>query len=329
MISGDFVFIYPWVLWFLLLIPFLGLWFLLQQRQYWRDTLSFSQVSVLRYLRHAKHPILFQRFLPLCLLLALGVCIVGLAQPALKTKVATQNSYLVLALDISISMEATDLSPNRLEAAKTTAIDFVKSLPKGTQLGLEFFAGNTYLVSPPIEDHQLIIEYLKSLKQEDLRPGTAIGDALITAIDSLQRTILPQQPSPEDSKPARTPHGSIILLTDGESNLGISPLIATQEAQKQRISVYTIGMGEETGAYVRGGIFTHLDESTLQAIARQTGGSYYRARSLKDFQEIYTQIAQKTLSYKEKTVSLMPWCLGLALVLILLAFLWSTHFRRF
>lgn len=336
-LKGEFTFLYPWVLGFLILVPGLVIWFLVQQRRYWRDALSFSQVSLVRNLRHLKHQALHQRVLPLFLVTALMAGIVGMAHPTLVTRVATQNSYLMLVLDISISMEANDLSPNRLDAAKKAAIEFARELPDGVMLGLTFFAGNTYLVSPPTDDHKLIAAYLNSLTKEDLRPGTAVGDALLLAMDSLGMAIrnnlaLPgnrqNNGSGKKTGTQKSP-GTIILLTDGESNLGVSPYMAVEEAIKQGVTVFTVGVGEETGAYVRGGIFTHLDESTLMTIAQQTGGTYYRARSFGDFRDIYTKISRKTLVYEEKQVSLMPWFLGATLVLVLGGFAWSVHRRRF
>ncbi len=319
----------PWWLLGLGLIPVLAIWFLWQQRQYWHDAFAFSQLAVLKQIRQSKHLLLNQRILPLCLLLALLFSTIGLAQPYWKSRFATQNSILMLALDISISMEATDLAPNRLEAAKTAAIQFTDDLPSHILIGLSFFAGNNYLVSQPIENHQLIIEYLKSLKKEDLRPGTAIGDALLTALDSIQGALNQHAPLHQDQIKSSQHEGSIILLTDGENNLGISPLLAVEQALKQHVTIYTVGMGDESGAYVRDGIFTHLDEPMLQNIAQQTGGEYFRARSFKDFQEIYRKIGQKALSYEEKKLSLMPLCFGISTFFLLCAFFWLTRYRRF
>lgn len=328
--EGNFLFLHPWRLILLLLMPVFGLWFLFRQRHYWRDAFAFSQLAVLKQVRTIKHPLLMQRILPITLLLALCCNIIGFAEPVWRTRVATHDTFLMLVLDISISMEATDLSPNRLEAAKSAALDFVRSLPDEVTLGLEFFAGNTYLVSPPVKDHQLILEYLNSLKMEDLRPGTAIGDAMLAAIESLRLAQNQKlQMTPDKKQTARQPQGAIILLTDGESNLGIAPNVAVEEALKQKVTVSTIGIGDEGGTYVRDGIFTHLDEVTLQTIAEQTGGDYHRARSVKDFKDIYRKIARKTLHYEEKDLSLMPWCLVFSGILVLGGLAWLTVYRRF
>ncbi len=328
MALGEFDILYPPVLLLLIVIPLLTVFFLLKQRQYWQDAFAFSQIAVLQRIKQEPNIVWHQRVVPAILLLSLTFGIIGLSSPELVRRVATKNSFLMLVMDISISMEATDLSPNRLHAAKTAAIDFVKDLPDGVQIGLAFFAGNTYLVSPPTEDHRLLVSYLKSLEMEDLRPGTAIGDAMLMAIQSLENRISQTKEEPVGTREMSQPLGSIILLTDGESNLGISPIVATEEAVNKQIKVFPIGIGEETGAYVRGGIFTHLDETSLMTIAQQTGGQYYRARALKDFKDIYGKIGQKTLHIEEKRIPLMPVFLGLSMLCVLSAFVWGIHHRR-
>ncbi len=329
-LKGDFGFQYPWALLALILIPAFIIWMLFSQRQYWRDAFTFSKVSLLNHLKHNRHPILNQRILPICLIAALLFGIIGLAQPLWKTKVMVQNTYLMLVLDISISMEATDLSPNRLTAAKQAAIEFTRDLPDGVKTGLAFFAGNTWLVSPPTTDHKQIIDYLDSLQMEDLRPGTAIGDALMTADDSLQTTIQHEAAiRPKKSHKTQPPQSYMILMTDGESNLGIPPQVALETIAKHHVTVFTVGMGQGSGAYVRGGIFTQLDEPTLQSIATQTGGEYYRAQSFGDFKDIYRKIGRKTLSFEEKTINLTPWCLALAMLLTIAALTWTITHRRF
>lgn len=328
--KGTFAFQYPWVLLALVLIPALLLWLLVQQRRYWQDAFYFSQLSVLKQLRQQPHMVWHQRIVPGLLLLALATGILGLAYPVWKTQVVTQNNYLMLVLDISISMEATDISPNRLEAAKRAALRFVQDLPDEVKVGLAFFAGNNYLVSPPVEDHALVSAYLNSLEMKDLRQGTAIGDAMLMAIDSLHTAVHPPaQAGKAKPMPVNTPEGTIILLTDGENNLGISPIAAVEEAVKRDIKVFTIGMGEETGAYVRGGVFTHLDEPMLQTIAQRTGGQYYRVRAFRDFRDVYQKIGQKSLGFVEKKISLVPAFLGLTVLLVLGAFADGVHFRRF
>lgn len=324
--KGAFGFLQPTWLLLLLLIPLAVLWIFWEQRRYWRDAFAFSQVSLLQKLNRVRHPLLRQRVLPLLLVLLLAVSIVGLAQPVLRTKVASENSYLMLVLDISISMEATDIAPNRLEAAKTAATEFIRELPDNIKAGLTFFSGNTYLLSPPVADHQVLIRYLDSLKKEDLRPGTAIGDAMLTGIESLQ-TAVSQAESPTKKAP---PVGTaLILITDGESNLGISPVYAVEEALRQRVRVFTVGMGEESGAYVRDDIFTHLDEPMLRNIAQQTGGEYFRARSFQDFRRIYDRISEKALGLEEKRISLMPVCLALAALFSIGGLVWVVRSRQF
>lgn len=328
-----FSFQWPWALLLLLVVPLLAVWFLITQRSYWRDAFAFSQLQILESLSDKRKQVWSQRIVPGLLLFSLSLLIAGLAQPVWKTRVATQNTYLMLVLDISISMEATDLRPNRLEAAKRAAIEFTQELPGTVQLGLVYFAGNSYLLAPPSQNHRQVLEHLKALQLQDLRQGTAIGEAILSALDGLSIITQQKMPGTADAPGSgvgtKQPQGSIILLTDGENNLGIAPQIALGEATQRRVTISTVGIGESTGAFVRGGIFTRLDEPLLQEIAAQTGGQYYRARSFKDFKKIYRDIAQKTLGLEEKTISLMPVCIGLAMLALLGTFVAGVRLRRF
>ncbi len=328
----TFWFEWPWMLLLLLAVPGLAWWFLTRQRQFWQDAFAFSQVSALSALQGNPKHVWLQRIIPLCLLAAVTTGIIGLAQPTWRTKVITHNSYLMLVMDISLSMEATDFKPNRLEVAKKAAIAFVEDLPREVKIGLELFAGNTYLVTPPVNDHHLVSAYLKSLTLQDLRQGTAIGDAIITATDAMtaasQGATPPTNSRPSEVQPGQ-PQGSLILITDGESNLGMSPAIAVQHAIENRLRIFSIGIGEETGAYIKDSIFTRLDETTLQSLAQQTGGTYFRASKLEDFQQIYERISQKTLGLEDKDVNLTVWCLMLTLVFVGGAFWAGVHYRRF
>jgi Ca-activated chloride channel family protein len=313
---------HPWVLLFLLGVLGLFVWLLIAQRQFWRDAFAFSQVSVLTALKSRKNHVLHQRLAPMLMLLALTASIMGLSQPYWKTSVASHNGYLVLALDISISMEASDMAPNRLEVARSAATEFIRDLPENIEAGLTFFAGNTYLVSQPTRDHGLLTRYLDSLKKEDLRQGTALGDAILSGNEALNMALGQKSVS----GPVQT---ALILLTDGESNMGVSPITAVDVARRNHMRIYTVGMGESTGAYVRGGIFTHLDEETLKMIARETGGEYFRARSFQDFRQIYRNISQSALGVEEKRESLMPWFLAVAALASAAACVWMVRFRQF
>lgn len=313
------VFEHPQWLWALtLIVPLLG-WFLWVQRRYWQDAFAFSQVSLLALVEQQPQIVWIQRAVPLALLCAMACCVVGLAQPGTETKVATPASAVMLALDISLSMEATDIAPNRLTAEKQAAIRFIQTLPAQTRAGLTLFSGNTYLASPLTQDHAGLIELLSNLSLKDLRSGTALGDAVLTSLDSFRGV-----------SPTGSPSGmAIVLMTDGENNMGLGTQVAQAEAKRQGIPVFTVGLGETEGATIRQGLYTRLDESALETLAVQTGGAYYRVRKFSDFKAVYEPLAKKAHLYEKSRVSLVPVCLGLALVLLLGAFGFGVTQRRF
>lgn len=317
------VFLQPEWLWGLVSVPVLLVWLLWVQRRYWLDAFHFSQVSLLQWVHRQPHIVWHQRVVPLCMLLAFSIALIGLAQPSLQTRVASPTSALMLALDISLSMEATDMAPNRLEAEKQAAIRFIETLPAETQAGLAFFAGNTYVASPPTTDHQSLLALLESMTLKDLRSGTALGDAVVTTLDSLSRS------GSSSSEAISSTGKAVILMTDGENNIGLGTDVARDEARRLKIPVFTVGLGDEAGTTIRKGLFTRLDETALQRLAIETGGDYYRVRKFSDFRRIYEPLSKKALIYRETQVSLVPFSLVGLLVLVLGAFGWGVTQRRF
>lgn len=317
------IFQQPHWLWALAFLPVLVVWLLWVQRRYWVDAFHFSQVSLLKLVEAHPHVVWTQRIVPLCLLGAMACCVVGLAHPALQTREATPASAVMLTLDISLSMEATDIAPNRLEAEKQAAIRFIQTLPAETRTGLTLFSGNTYLASPLTTDHEGVISLLSQLDSTDLRSGTALGDAVLTSLDSF---------SPLDNGPqagTQAPGKALVLMTDGENNMGLGTDVAQAEARRLKIPVFTVGLGETEGATIRKGLFTRLDESTLETLALQTGGAYFRVRKFSDFRKIYEPLAQKANLYRQTQVSLVPLCGVACLVFLLVAFGWGVSQRRF
>ena len=228
--------------------------------------------------------------------LTLACIVVGLAQPEAAYVGGTttvQGIDICLALDLSRSMRAEDLSPNRLEAAKTTLRDFVKAR-ENDRIALVVFAGDAFLQAPLTLDHGAVDRLIEaadfSLAELD---GTAIGDALVKSAARL--------------KVSNSQSRVVVLLTDGENNRGeVDPENATRIAAALGIRVYTIGVGSQTGAripindpvfgpdYVRGSdgrpLVTKLDEEALRQIARDTGGRYFNARDTQALADVLTEI---------------------------------------
>ncbi|MBE6342054.1 MAG: VWA domain-containing protein [Lentimicrobiaceae bacterium] len=277
----------PYFLLGLIIIPLLILWYIFsrnKQQAYVRfsDTGFFSELpkSWKSYLRH----IVF--VLEIC---ALALFIIALARPQSSSKnkeVNVEGIDIVLAMDISSSMLAADLKPDRLEAAKSVASEFVKGRPND-RMGLVVFSGETFTQVPLTTDHGMMLNMLQDMKCGMLEDGTAIGDGLASAISRL--------------KDSEAISKVVILLTDGDNNAGsIDPSTAAEMAKLFGIRVYTIGAGTRgTAPYPTqtpfGGIQYQqvpvtINDELLQQIATETGGKYFRAESKEKLEQIYAEI---------------------------------------
>ncbi len=239
-----------------------------------------------------------------------------------------KKANLMIVMDISGSMRAEDIKPNRLIKAKEVIKEFVKK-NRDFKLGLITFAGKVQLKCPITSDYEAVESFIDSVDFEKRFDGTAIGNALLTAKIALQRI-------KEGDK-------FIILLTDGENNVGYNPIFAAKECAKAGIKVFTVGLGSEKGApvpiisngkkiYLRdqfGRIFiTHLDEATLKKIAQITEGKYYRATTGLELAKAYDKIAsyiKKTVKTKRRYLKPMykPFVLILAVVWIIWLVMWN------
>jgi len=311
-----------WVLWFLLLVPLMTAYYVFFHRRK-QNHLSFS--SFTGFAGHK--PTLRQRLglLPfLFRLLAVAALVVALARPQSSTggqSVTTEGIDIVMALDISASMLAEDLKPNRIEAAKKVAQQFIDSRPND-RIGLVVFSGESFTQCPITSDHAVIKNLMKGIESGMLADGTAIGEGLATAVNRLKS-------STSKSK-------VIILLTDGVNNIGsIDPLTAGDIAKAFNVRVYTIGVGSQGMApYPVKTPFglqyqnmpVQIDEDVLQKIAGETGGKYFRATNTARLKEVYAEIdkMEKTrisvTEFHNKTEEFYPLVL-LAICLVLLEFL--------
>ena len=233
---------------------------------------------------------------------AAALMIIALARPQSSTnweESTTEGIDIVLAMDISGSMLAQDLKPDRLEASKNVAMDFI-SKRKNDRVGLVIFAGESFTQCPLTTDHNVLINLFKDVKSGMVDDGTAIGMGLATAVNRL--------------KDSESISKIIILLTDGVNNSGtIAPLTAAEIAQKFGTRVYTIGVGTNGKArmpvginpinnkYVYDMVDVEIDEETLTEIASMTGGKYFRATDNDKLKAIYDEI---DLLEKEKIKSI-------------------------
>lgn len=274
------------------------------------------------------------RHLPFALrMLALICLIVALARPQKKNDeqmMTGEGVDIVLCMDVSGSMLAQDLSPNRLEAAKSVAADFVDSRPTD-RIGLVIFSGESFTLTPITTDQTVLNAQISGIRSGLLEDGTAIGSGLATSVDRLRS-------STSKSK-------VVILLTDGENNGGmIDPNTAKELAKAIGVRVYTIGVGTEGYAPVPvqtpAGIVmqrekVNIDEKLLKQIADETGGKYFRARDNSGLVNIYSEIDKLEKSridvttLKRYTEKFFPFALAAAVLVFLEMLLRFTAFRKF
>jgi Ca-activated chloride channel family protein len=332
MIGGNVQFANPEFFWLLLLLPVAVLWYFLK-RNMLAPTLRMPNLSAF------KVPSLLSRLRPVTFmlrLLALAAVIVAMARPqtediSTRTK-TTKGIDIVMAIDVSSSMLARDLKPNRLSALKQVASEFIRQRPND-RIGLVVYAGESYTKTPITSDKRIVLNALGDITYGQLNDGTAIGMGLATSVNRL--------------KESQAISKVIILLTDGVNNAGfIEPQTAADLALEYNIKTYTIGLGTNGNAlspigYNADGTFRYgmrqveIDEELLKEIAELTGGQYFRATDNEKLEEIYEEINKlekteieefKYYRYEEK---FRPWVLLAGGLLLLEWLLRITVYRSF
>ncbi|TBX71144.1 VWA domain-containing protein [Flavobacterium silvisoli] len=327
-------FLNPEFFWLFLLLPVAIVWFIWKRKEQ-TATLKISSVKGFKTQKSLLAKL--KPFLFVLRLLALSSLIVAMARPrkvdiSSQTK-STKGIDIVMAIDVSGSMLAKDLKPNRMEALKKVAENFVEGRPND-RIGIVVYAAEAYTKTPVTSDKAIVQDAIQSIKYDNvLQDGTGIGMGLTTAINRL--------------KESKAKSKVIILMTDGVNNAGfIEPETASQIAKEYGIKVYTIGIGTNGDAlfpyaYAPGGGFlfrmmpVEIDVSLLQTIAKNTGGKYFRANSNSKLQAIYDEINKletteiqelKFYDYDEKYRPFV-WIAG---ILVLIEFgLRNTIYRSF
>jgi Ca-activated chloride channel family protein len=316
-------FIWPAMLIGLVALPILIALYFLAQRRRSRYALRFSNLGLLREVATG-FPTWQRHIPPVFFLFGIAFLLFALARPQFVIPVPKQRATVILAIDVSRSMDATDIKPTRLDAAKEAAKTFVKQLPKDTVVGVVSFAGFATLAVAPTDDHKAVEQGIDALYSAD---ATAIGDGLLTALGTPPRGArLPSDsfngnppnggaapggrnganpsgtPSPAD-KPIFDPPDVIVLMSDGASNRGRSPIDAAFQAKDMKVPVYVIGVGTEGAILEYQGrrIRVDLDEATLKDIADITGAEYFNATTAQDLSSIYKNLGGKIGWEEEKT----------------------------
>lgn len=315
----NIVFENGWFLWFLLLIPLLLAYYIYRHGKV-HAAIKLSTAGFLdggrKTFRHCLRHVLFA-----LRLIAIALVIIVIARPQNVDKwqsSTTEGIDIVMALDVSGSMLARDFSPDRLEASKNVATEFISGRPYD-RIGLTVFSGESFTECPLTTDHAVLINLLREVKSGIIEDGTAIGVGLATAINRIKD-------SDAISK-------VIILLTDGVNNMGsIDPVTAAEIAETFGIRVYTIGVGSMGYAdypvqtpfgmrYQK--MQVEIDEALLRKIADLTGGEYFRAVDNTSLQKVYGEIDKlekskmETREHSKREEVFMPWALAAAIILIL------------
>lgn len=324
----------PLFFWLFLTLPLAIAWYIWKRK---KQTPSVKLSSIKGFKAGSSFLPKLRPFLFVLRLVALAALITAMARPqttevTTKTK-NTRGIDIIIAIDVSASMLAKDLRPNRLEALKLVAADFIKGRPND-RIGLVEYAGESYTKTPITSDKSIVLSSLNSIRYNNIiEGGTAIGMGLSTAVNRLK-----------DSKALSK---VIILMTDGVNNAGfIDPKIASELALEFGIKTYTIGVGtngtalspvalNNNGSFVYDNVTVEIDEDLLKEIAEVTGGKYFRATNNKKLKEIYDEIDKlekteveefKYTNYEEKY---RPLILLAGILLLLELLLKFTVFRSF
>jgi Ca-activated chloride channel family protein len=300
----------PLVLLGLLVLPALAVWYILEQQRRSGAAGVFVSSPLIASVAPRRPGI--RRHVPITIMAgALGVLIVGAARPQYRTTVPVKAASVMLTNDVSDSMTSTDVKPSRLAAAQKAAITFTDKVPSGIAVGSVKFARRPTLLQSPSTDHALAQAAVASLKPGG--GGTAIGEAIETALAAIKS-------APKVN--AKTPPGAIVLLSDGTSNVGVSPIDAAKLAKQEHVKIYTIAIGTASGTMQelkQGKTVTlpvPVNPTQLDEIAQASDGTFYRAADLATASTIYTNLA-KQLGHKKVTKGLIGEFVGAGLLLLL------------
>jgi len=324
-------FVWPEMLWLLLAAPALAVAYVFALRRRKKAAIRFASLGLIRPAIGASARVR-RHIPPVLFLLAMIAAIVGMARPETRITLPSMHQTIILAVDVSLSMGAADVDPNRLTAAQLAAKAFVDERPQNVRVGLVAFGGNAILVQPPTTNRE---DLLAAIDRFQLQRGTATGSALYTALAALmpeagidlqalefkwESVRNPRDSSqfsmktPAMKQAAPVPPGSyrsgaIILMSDGRKTIGPEPLDAARIVSDRGVRVFTVGFGTKEGAMVRGegwSIFVKLDEETLQAIAAKTHGTYFHASTADDLKKVYRDLnARLVLENKEVEVTFL------------------------
>ena len=343
-------FLWPEMLWLLLLVPVLvaGYFYLLRRKQ--QAALRYASLNMVKeamgrgqkYRRHIP-PVLF--------LIALTAMLVAIARPAAVITLPSQHRTIILAMDVSGSMRATDVEPNRITAAQNAAKAFIKDQPSNVRIGIVSFAGTASVVQAPTQNRE---DLIAAIDRFQLQRATAIGSGIIVSLATIfpdagidvsaliygsarSRGMPLEQGGKTDKKdfkpvaPGSYSSAAIILLTDGQRTTGPDSIEAARMAADRGVRVFTVGFGTKSGetiGFEGWSMRVRLDEETLKTIASMTRGEYFYAGTAADLRKVYESLNSRFLLEKKDMEISALFAAGAAVAALLSAALSLLWFNR-
>ena len=343
-------FIWPDLLWLLAVLPVLVAAYIFLLRRKKRAAARYASLSMIKEAMGAGQRL--RRHVPPALfLIALALMLVAVARPTAVITLPSQHDTIILAIDVSGSMRATDVKPNRLAAAQAAARSFVAEQPRHTRIGVVSFAATASVVQSPTQNHDDIIA---AIDRFQLQRGTAVGSGILVALKTIfpdvefnlrsadprqvardqRRGVLRDRPSGPEKAPVKpVPPGSynaaaIILLSDGRTNAGPDPVESARIAAERGVRVFTVGIGTPEGEIIGfegWSMRVRLDEGALKEIANVTRGEYFYADTAAELKKVYDTLNSRIVFEARETEITAPFsaaALVTALLSALLSLLW-------
>ena len=325
-------FVWTFMLWSLILIPFLILLYWRMQRRRAQIALRYGSLGLVQ--QASGRGVGVRRHIPAILfLLGLTVLFVSLARPQMVIGLPKTEGVVILAFDVSGSMAAEDFTPNRLEAAKKLAVEFVERQPSSVKIGVVAFSESGLSVQLPSADQSTIVDAINRLRPQR---GTSLANGIVASLNTIanltgQEPIVGFEgadvPAPLNGTPEVSPDQStaIVLLTDGENNMNPNPVEAALLAAERGVRIHTIAVGSREGVELTVNgftVFTKVDEEMLKQISEITKGTYYIAGSDDELDEVYESIEPR-LKVEEEAQEVTSVFAGASILILLLGGLLS------
>lgn len=341
-------FLWPQFLWLLLAVPVLVALYLWLLRRRKKLAVRYASLALVKEAMGERQ---VRRHIPPALfLLALVALVLAAARPTAVVRLPSNQQTIILAMDVSGSMRATDVQPNRLVAAQNAAKAFIAELPRSVKVGIVAFAGSAQLAQQPTTNHD---DLVTAIDRFQLQRATATGNAIVIALAtlfpdqgidleaiqsghgrlrgfSIDNEARPQQDF-RPMAPGSYPSAAIIMLTDGQRTTGVDPLDAAKMAADRGVRVYTVGVGTvegETIGFEGWSMRVRLDEETLKAIAQKTAAEYFYAGNANDLRKVYTSLSSRLTVEKKETEITALFALAAAGIALLSAGLSLVWFNR-